>query len=168
MPTSTNLPSKRRPLAVILSAAAAAALLVVVPAREGTVYKTYRDIAGIYTYCTGATENAIWGKTYTPAECRAQLESDLAKHAEGVMACVHVPLTDGQMVAFTDLAYNVGVANFCGSSVARKTNAGDKRGGCDAILMWDKARVNGQLVVVRGLQLRRQADREYCLKEGAL
>ena len=65
-------------LVAIVGSAAAAGLLVLTPAEEGTVYKTYRDLGGVLTYCTGATENAIWGKTYTPAECKAQLDKDLA------------------------------------------------------------------------------------------
>lgn len=151
---------KRRPLAAIVGAAAAAGLLTLTPKFEGTVLHTYRDIGSVLTYCTGATENAQWGKTYTPEECKAQLEKDLARHAEGVMSCIHVALSDGQKVAYVDMAYNVGVANFCGSSVARKANAKDVRGSCDALLMWDK--VNGKPVA--GLTRRRQAEREICLK----
>ncbi|MGO7237622.1 glycoside hydrolase family protein [Rhizobium brockwellii] len=31
----------------------------------------------------------------------------------------------------------MGTGGFCGSTVARKLNAGDIRGACDAFLMWD-------------------------------
>lgn len=155
--TDSKLP--RRGLVAIVGAAAAAGLLAFVPTQEGTVLHTYRDPVGVLTYCTGATEDAVWGKTYTPAECKAQLDVDLAKHAEGVMACMHVPLTDGQRIAFVDIAYNVGTAGFCGSSIARKTNSGDKVGGCNALLAWDKA--GGH--VLPGLTKRRQIEREYCL-----
>lgn len=150
----------KRGLAAIVGAVAAAALLHFTPAQEGEVLHTYRDIGGVLTYCDGATENAEWGKTYTVEQCRAQLDRDLARHAAGVMACVHVPMTDGQKVAFVDAAYNVGVANFCHSSMARKTNAHDARGGCDALLLWDK--VGGKPVA--GLTRRRRAERELCLK----
>ena len=129
----------------VVGAAAAAALLVLVK-NEGTVLTTYRDMGGVLTYCTGATEDAHWGKTTTPAECRAQLDKDLARHAEGVMACVRV-LTDGQKVAFVDTAYNIGVVAFCGSSMARKANAGDMAGACAALALW--VNVKGQ--PVRGL-----------------
>lgn len=148
----------------VVGAAAAAALLVLVPKNEGTVYKTYRDIGGVLTYCTGATEDAQWGKTYTPAECRAQLDKDLARHAEGVMACVRVALTDGQKVAFVDTAYNIGVAAFCGSSMARRANAGDMAGACAALALW--VNVKGQ--PVRGLVSRRALAREYCEGRRAL
>ena len=153
--------SRRAGLASIVGASVAAALLAFTPKFEGTKLTTYRDLGGVLTYCTGATENAMWGKTYTPAECQAQLERDLERHAAGVARCVPMSrLTAGQRVAFVDAAYNIGVPAFCGSSMARRTNAGDIVGACDALLMWNK--VGGK--EVRGLTLRRQKERELCLK----
>lgn len=147
-------------LVVILgSVTAATALYNITPQFEGTVYTTYGDLGGVLTYCTGATENAQYGKTYTKAECVAQLDRDLARHAEGMLACVKVPLTEGQKIAFTDFAFNVGVGAFCGSTVARRANAGDVAGSCDALLMWNK--VNGK--PVNGLIRRREAERKICL-----
>ena len=145
----------------IVGIAAAAALLVFTPRFEGTKLKTYRDLGGVLTYCTGATENAMWGKTYTPEQCRAQLERDLERHAAGVARCVPMSrLNAGQRVAFVDAAYNIGVPAFCGSTMARRINAGDIPGACDALLMWNK--VGGR--EVRGLTLRRQKERELCLQ----
>lgn len=158
LPTIPNSKAAPRALALIVGVVAACGLLKLTPAFEGTEYKTYKDLGGVLTYCTGATENAIWGRTYTPAQCQQQLERDLARHAEGVMACVRVPLTDGQKIAFVDLAYNVGVAAFCRSTVARKANAGDMAGACAALMLWDK--VNGQQV--KGLTRRRAAERAIC------
>lgn len=146
-------------LAAIVGAVSASALLAFTPAHEGTVLTTYRDIGGVLTYCTGATENAIYGKTYTPEECRAQLDYDLARHAAGVMQCVHVPLTDGQKTAYVDFAYNVGVRAFCGSTVARKANQGDVIGSCNALLAWNMA--GGK--VWAGLTKRREDERRICL-----
>jgi len=154
-------PTQRRGLVALVGAVAATALLSFTPAFEGTELSTYRDMGGVLTYCTGATENAAWGKTYTPAQCRAQLDRDLERHAAGIAMCIPLArLTDGQKVAFVDVAYNVGVSAFCGSSMARRTNAGDMVGACNALLMWNK--VGGK--EVRGLTRRRQAERELCLK----
>lgn len=134
--------------------------MVLTPKWEGTELKTYRDMGGVLTYCTGATENAQWGKTYTPVECRAQLDRDLARHAEGMMACITRPMTDGQRIAYTDTTFNIGISAFCSSSMARKTNAGDAVGGCNALMLWNK--VQGR--EVRGLTRRREAARAICLK----
>jgi len=152
--------TKKKTLAVILgSVTAAAALYGLTPKHEGTVLKTYKDMGGVLTYCTGATEDAQWGKTYTKEECRAQLDYDLARHAEGMLKCTKVPLTEGQKIAFTDFTFNVGVSAYCSSTVARKANQGDVKGSCDALLMWDK--VNGK--PVKGLTNRRQEERKICL-----
>ena len=154
-------PTQLRGLVALVGAVAATALLSFTPAFEGTELSTYRDMCGVLTYCTGATENAAWGKTYTPAQCRAQLDRDLERHAAGIATCIPLArLTDGQKVAFVDVAYNIGVSGFCGSSMARRTNAGDMVGACNALLMWNK--VGGK--EVRGLTRRREAERELCLK----
>jgi lysozyme len=154
-------PTQRRGLVALVGAVAATALFSFTPAFEGTKLSTYRDMGGVLTYCTGATENAAWGKTYTPAQCRAQLDRDLERQAAGIAMCIPLArLTDGQKVAFVDAAYNIGVSGFCGSSMARRTNAGDMVGACNALLMWNK--VGGK--EVRGLTRRRQAERELCMK----
>jgi lysozyme len=151
----------RRGLLAVVGAVAATVLLAFTPVQEGRVLKTYRDIGGVLTYCDGATENALVGKTYTPAECDAQLDRDLERHAAGIAKCVPMDrLTDGQRVAFVDAAYNIGVPAFCGSSMARRANAGDMAGACDALLMWNK--VAGREVA--GLTRRRQRERELCMK----
>jgi lysozyme len=176
-------PTQRRGLVALVGAVAATALLSFTPAFEGTELSTYRDMGGVLTYCAGATENAAWGKTYTPAQCRAQLDRDLERHAAGIAMCIPLArLTDGQKVAFVDVAYNIGVS---GSSMARRTNAGDMVGACNALLAWNKVKVlrpvkgtdgkplkdaRGKVVMqwvyeeVRGLTRRRQAERELCLK----
>lgn len=153
--------TQRRGLVALVGAVAATALLSFTPAWEGTKLSTYRDMGGVLTYCTGATEDAQWGKTYTPDQCRAQLDRDLERHAAGIARCVPLArMTDGQKVAFVDAAYNIGVGAFCSSSMARRANAGDMAGACDALLMWNK--VGGK--EVRGLTRRRAAERELCLK----
>jgi len=151
--------NKKTLAAILGSVTAAAALYSFTPKHEETVLKTYKDLGGVLTYCTGATEDAQWGKTYTKEECVAQLDYDLARHAEGMLKCTKVPLTEGQKIAFTDFTFNVGVSAYCSSTVARKANAGDVRGSCEALLMWDK--VNGK--PVRGLTKRRQEERKICL-----
>lgn len=149
----------RTSLVAIVGAGAAAMLLQLVPAHEGRVLKTYKDLGGVLTYCDGATESAQWGKTYTPAECDAQLDRDLARHAAGIAKCVPMQLlTDGQKVAFVDTAYNIGVAAFCNSSMARLTNYGDMVGACAALSKW--VYVKGE--IVNGLVNRRRTTRAFC------
>ncbi|MBY5974980.1 glycoside hydrolase family protein, partial [Ferrimonas balearica] len=73
-------------------------------------------------------------------------------------------LPDQTRAAFVSAAYNIGAGAFCGSSMSRRAQAGDLVGACDALLMWNKARVKGVLRPVTGLTRRRQAERALCLE----
>lgn len=151
----------------IIGVAATATLLWFVPLKEsgpnGPVLKPYVDPVGIVTVCDGITKN-VENRLYTKAECEALLADELAFHAEGAMKCVHPPTTPGQRSAYTSLAYNIGITAFCRSTVVRRHNAGDYRGACAAITMWDKGTVNGMLTTLPGLVIRRREERVMCEK----
>lgn len=182
--TASPAPVGKKTLAAVLSSAAAAtALFVGIPkdesgrsvdakiAPDGSVtlthlsgqqhLKAYLDIVKVPTACDGITKGVKLGQTYTPAQCTELLERELVTHAEGVMACT--PTLAGrpnQQIAAVSLAYNVGVAAYCKSSVDRAFDAKNWRAGCDALLAWNKA--GGR--VVKGLQLRRERERSTCIK----
>lgn len=181
---------RRGTLAALIGIPAAAMLLSVIPedesgrevavsvAPDGTAtvkhvrgrqyLDTYLDIVGIPTACDGLTDRQKikLGVRFTEAQCAAMLEEALVKHAEGVLKCSpgFAPQDRPyQTVAVVSLAYNVGVGAYCGSSVRRELLAGNTRQACDRILAWNKARVGGVLQPVRGLTLRRNREREYCV-----
>lgn len=161
--TRLGRPGRKTTLAGVVGAAAAALLFVTIPEDEGTEYRAYRDIVGVWTICSGDTNDVRPGQVASKAECQERLERQLIRHAEPVMACtpgLRGPGRDYQRAAAVSLAYNVGVGAYCKSTVARRFNAGDYRGGCDALLMWNKA--GGR--PVRGLTLRRQRERQICLR----
>lgn len=127
----------------------------------------YLDIAGVPTACDGITKGVKMGQRYTEAQCAAMLERELVVHAQGVMRCTPALAGDGrdhQRVAAVLLAYNIGVGAYCGSTVAKRFNAGQWRAACDAFGMWNKARVNGTLRPVAGLTARRGRERAICLR----
>jgi lysozyme len=164
---SDTIGSKKGPLVALVGAIAATTLLSTVPKEEGTEYKAYRDIAGIWTVCTGDTHNVHAGLIETPEGCRQRTETQLIIHAKGVIQCTPRLSESGrdyQLAAATSLAYNIGVGGYCKSSIDKRFDAGDMIGGCNAFLAWDKARVNGQLRVVQGLHSRRVRERAICLK----
>ena len=135
--------------------------IAVVGAYEGLSLTAYPDIVGVPTICYGETKNVKLGQKATKEECDEKLSARLVEFNEGVNSCVTRELRDNERAAFVSLAYNVGVNAFCGSTVVKRFNAGDKVGACDAILMWNKA--GGK--VVQGLVNRRQKEREICLKD---
>lgn len=150
-------------LAAIVGVIAAAGLFVTIPEDEGTRYTAYRDIVGVWTICQGDTKNVAPGMVETKEGCQRRLEQQLIAHAAPVMKCTPRLAEEGrdyQRWAAVSLAYNIGAGAYCRSTVDRRFDAGDWKGGCDAILMWNKA--GGR--VIRGLKLRREREREICLR----
>lgn len=126
---------------------------------EGNEPVGYRDIVGVATACVGHTGGVTVGQRYTQAQCDAWLASDIGIAARGVAGCVTAPMKSYEWAAFTSLAFNIGVATFCRSSIAAKANAGDMAGACQSITLYIYA--GGQKVA--GLLRRRVAERDLCL-----
>lgn len=129
---------------------------------EGKVNATYFDIVGVPTYCYGGTgPQAKPGARFTDAQCTVQLSNDLQTAWRGMQRCAPevTGLSDQTKVAFVSFAYNVGQSNFCKSSIPAKLKVGNIRAACDTLSLWDKA--GGK--VVRGLQVRRAAERNLCI-----
>jgi len=184
-PAETPRRAPRSPLVALVGGAAAIALATMIPKDEsgrkveatvtpqgelqvrhisGPEYRqAYADIVGVWTICDGDTRNVRPGMVETREGCTARLERQLVAHARPVLQCVPglgSPGRENQLVASVSLAYNIGTGGFCRSTVARRFNAGNWRGGCDAMMMWNKA--GGR--EVRGLTLRRQRERALCLR----
>lgn len=182
-PSPPPAKTPKSPLVALVGASAAIALATLIPHDEsgrkvdasvfadgslavkhvsGPQYlRAYADIVGVWTICDGDTKSVRPNMVETEAGCTARLERQLVAHAEPILKCVPgLKGRDNQLVASVSLAYNIGTAGFCRSTAARRFNAGDWRGGCNAFLMWDKA--GGR--PVRGLTLRRQRERALCLK----
>lgn len=167
VPVSDSLGSQRGPLAAIVGTLAASSLFASIPEDEGTRYAAYRDIAGIPTICQGDTNNVFIGMVETPEGCRQRLEKQLVIHAKGAMACTPrllEPGRDYQRAAAVSLAYNIGVGAYCKSSIDKYFDRGDFVRGCNNFMLYNKARVKGQLRVVKGLNNRREKERLTCLR----
>ena len=151
----------RSKLIAKIGAAAAALAVSAVAFYEGTVQRTYRDPIGIITACTGHTGPELeMGQTFTREQCDDMLAKDLLQHA-AALDCIRTPMADGQKAAFLSFAFNVGNGAFCGSTLARKANAGDMRGACAELSRWTLA--GGR--ELPGLVKRRTADRALCERD---
>lgn len=143
------------------------ALVVVLAVGMITVWEGLQRVAwhdpidppGINTVCYGHIEDVEIGDTYTKTQCEEMLASDLPRYQAMVDRCIKVPMPPHRHAAMISFTYNVGGGALCRSSVARKLNAGDVQGGCDALLLYNRA--NGK--EIRGLSRRRHAERKYCL-----
>lgn len=152
---------------------AGTALLALLTYDEGTRYKPYRDIGGVWTVCQGHTgPDVIPGKTYTKEDCDKLLVKDATAHGAAVLRCSKVPLNQNQYEAFTRFTFNLGPRVFCNSDVSRKLNAGDYQGACKEMLRYrgicHKKDAKGKCVpghfeVIRGLQNRRKSEYQQCI-----
>lgn len=132
--------------------------------KEGMRLKAYKDIVGVWTICAGHTRTVVPGETRTLAQCEALLRTELLEYREGLHAyltdeTLRTRLTPERDTAYVSLAFNVGIRGAGRSTAVRRLNAGDIRGGCNALTMWNKA--GGR--VVRGLLIRRKEERDLCL-----
>ena len=149
-------------LVVIMGIAGSALLNATLDRWEGNRPEAYLDVVNVATACRGVTKGVTIGRTYSAAECERMNETETVKHVQGVLAATpQLAYHPYQLAAASSLTYNIGIAGYARSTVARRFNAGDWRGACDAFLMWNKA--GGR--VVPGLTKRREAERELCLKE---
>jgi len=82
-------------------------------------------------------------------------------YAKGVKECITAPIFDYEFRSYVSLTYNIGVDNFCGSTLVKKLNAEDYHGACTEILRWNKA--GGE--VIQGLVNRRQSEYATCIGE---
>ncbi|MFC3097389.1 lysozyme [Alteraurantiacibacter palmitatis] len=140
-------------------AALALAVATIAP-WEGKRNEPYRDPIGILTVCYGETRVPM--RRYTDAECTAMLESGAAGFMEGVRrrnpGIVEYP---HQWAAHTSLAYNIGQSAYDRSSVARLFAEGRQVEACRFMNRFVYA--GGKKL--RGLERRRAAEVELCLKD---
>lgn len=146
-------------LAGIVGAGAVAGLIAVVSQWEGKSNDPYRDLVGVWTVCYGETRVPM--RRYSDAECQDMLAEGLADFAGPVVARnPELRGHDPQIIAATSLAYNIGIAAYRRSTVARRFSEGNWRGACDAFRSWVYA--GGRRV--QGLVNRREAERKICMR----
>ncbi len=140
---------------------------------EGYQAAPYLDSAGIPTIGWGTIRypNSRPVTMQDPPISEAYAQDCLTFEMQGKCASLqHVVTADAtahQAAAMLSLSYNIGIPAFSGSTVLRQFNAGNLQAAADAFLLWDKAHVNGQLVVVPGLLKRRQTEQALFLTADA-
>jgi lysozyme len=133
--------------------------------KEGLKLFAYRDVIGVWTACYGETKGIRAGMVFTKAECDQKFIARLDEFGDGIEKCVpslkdEKRTPDTRYLAHLSLAYNIGLGNYCSSSVARLTRAGKDLEACQMFLKWNKA--GG--VVWRGLTDRRRQETDYCVR----
>ena len=107
----------------------------------------------------GTTTGVKPGDKITPPRALVRLLEDANEYEKAVKRCAPVPMYQHEYDSMIAVAYNIGPAAFCGSSMASRLVALDYRGACEAILMWDKYKGRP----LKGLTKRRQAEYRLCI-----
>ena len=144
--------------------AAGALAVQLVGGFEGLRLAAYKDVVGVWTACYGETAGVKPGMKFSKAECDNMLIGSIVKHESGMRQCLFLPddIPIRSYVAFVSLTYNIGVNAFCNSTARKRLDAGDLRGACNAMMSWNKG--GRPLRVIRGLTIRREAERKLCLE----
>lgn len=125
---------------------------------ESCRLEAYWDADGkVWTIGWGDTgPDVLEGLRITQAEADERLRRRLAREfVPGVLNVLTRPANQAQLDAMVDLAYNIGVSAFQGSTLVRLFNAGDAAGAAEQFSRWNKS--NGKVLL--GLRRRRAADR---------
>lgn len=157
--------SPKKAAATTGAAAVLAATAGFVGPWEGERLEAYLDrIASppVWTVCYGETKGVQSGDRYTAQQCLDMLSRSLAGYHAQLAACIPAlpQQPQGVQVALTSWTYNVGASAACGSTLARRANAGDWPGACNQLPRWSKA--GGK--TVPGLVNRRAAEQRLCLQ----
>ena len=159
-----------------LSATAVALAWLFIPHWEGmdlVVKQNSFDRPGVYTVCNGITNldpEYKWirpGMKFTPEKCEAAFRAVIPNYEKPIAKCIkdYYSLPPHRQIAFLSAAFNLGAGTICKSTAVRKLNAGDTKGGCEALGAFVKA--NG--VKLKGLKNRRfdpkWGEIAWCLRE---
>lgn len=130
---------------------------------EGCKLTAYRCVAGVLTIGYGHTEGVREGDVITEEEAKNLLKNDIEVIAKKVARYVNIEVSEGQFVALTSLAFNIGVFGLVHDCprLMRSLNSGDVNAAGLEFLDVNKA--NGQRVA--GLTRRREAESRLFLED---
>nr|WP_303253700.1 lysozyme [uncultured Sutterella sp.] len=134
--------------------------LIGIASYEGFSEKAYIPIKGdVPTIGFGSTEGVKMGDAITVPQALDRLRRDITVAESAISRCVRVPLSQGELDAYTSLAFNIGTDAFCRSTLVVKLNGGDYAGACEEIKRWVYA--GGRRVP--GLVARREKEYAACV-----
>lgn len=127
---------------------------------EGLRLKSYLCPAGVWTIGYGSTGPDIGpGLRWTEAQAEARMFRDAQVYWNAARKlCPR--LSENQLAAVADFAYNLGASRLAGSTLRRKANAGDFAGAAAQFQRW----VFAGGIKLPGLILRRDAERSLFLR----
>jgi len=127
---------------------------------EGYMPFPYKDVAGIETVGYGYVLRPGDNFTYPllPLDADALLKKTMGGFERDINRAVVIELKQNQFDALGSWTYNLGSGALTSSTMLKRINAKKHEDVPAEMLKWNKARVNGVLVPVRGLTIRRKVE----------
>jgi lysozyme len=161
-------PRNQRIAAGGLAGGSAATVLIialsgpVIQGWEGRKTASYLDVAKVATICDGHTGPEVkLGQFKTNAQCDAIFDKDQRAVLGRIASCTRGEAPARVWAAMTVFSFNVGSGAYC-AKFAPLIDQGQYQAACARLSLYNKAHINGQLVVVHGLDNRRAAERRLC------
>lgn len=127
---------------------------------EGLELEAYKDSAGVWSIGYGQTGGIRKGQVISKERAEMMLHARVTEIEKDLTFLIKVAINPNQISALVSLIYNIGSGAFARSTLRRYINLEMWQVAADQFLRWDRA--GGQ--TLRGLQIRRQAERELFLK----
>jgi lysozyme len=131
---------------------------------EGLQLTPYLDQAGVPTIGYGTImypsghRVTMSDPAITQQQAMQYLEWEVNQKVGDIQHCFQIPINQNQFDACVSFAYNEGSNALKTSTLLRLFNSGDTAGAAAQFLVWNKVRVDGQLVYDQGLENRRIAE----------
>lgn len=149
-------PKKRTAIAGLVISAS---LLVGTAVHEGYTTTAIRPLPGdSLTIGFGNTKGVSATSSTTPIRALITLANDLDGRKRVLANCIHTPLTQNELDAYMDLAYNIGTGAFCHSSIVSLLNKKNYSEACQHILAFDMYHGKHN----KGLHIRRLEEYDKC------
>jgi lysozyme len=133
---------------------------------EGVRSRPYRCAAGLWTVGVGhligngKSLPPEYNRVFTTKEINELLRTDLQRFELGVLRMLpKMQLRQGEFDCIVSFSFNLGLGAFQRSSFRQALLRGDKTVAMQNLLKYSKARVNGVPKELRGLKLRRLAEK---------
>ena len=127
------------------------------PQKDGVCH-AYKDAVGIWTCGYGFIKDVDEHTTMTVEEAEARLDRELQEYEGYVNSLIEVPLEQHQFDSLVSFTYNLGSGSLSSSTLRKVLNEGKYNEVPAQIRRWNKGTVNGEKVVLPGLERRREAE----------
>lgn len=138
--------------------------LALIKSFEGFRERATRLPDGRWVVGYGHVKSAREGVRVSQEDAEALLIYDLKPIEQGLDDLVFSPLNQNQHDAIVSFVSNISLGLFQESEVLRRLNVGDHLGAAQAMDVWRKARINGQVYVVDALVRRRAIEKSLFLE----